>query len=438
MPTVYPADIRGLVTTLLVSVKRLPHSSREGRPKPPHNAVEGCAEPRPRPRSSPGESRRVRFLRVPGSGIQGDLLGDGPHEGDELARDGGDDDVGVLAACEEAAVALAEADLRLPGDGADVGGERLETLLDDRRDLGVVAVGPGGLGESATGAAVAGLGDAPLPAFVAARVFGGDEPDEGGELPGVVEAREVAELGDDGDGNDELDAAEGLQGLDDGEEAPGGSGFEEFLLDPGESIDLFVDGVEGLLEDDLLGSSRADDLGEVAAVGVVPVGASDVMESLSKEKGLQALLGGLEGDARGVTSAAQIADGLVLDEGDVDGGEIPGPEVARDLDGVASIGLHLVAGSLGDEGGGNDAALEIPGGEVAVKAVAAGAGFVGEDERRRLGAESSDHLVDVRLSGADRADEDRWSGAGAGGMGDRDRVFVDIHSDEKRSSLSHG
>ena len=44
MPTVDPADIRGLATTLLVSVKRLPRSRDEGRPKPPHNVVEGCAK----------------------------------------------------------------------------------------------------------------------------------------------------------------------------------------------------------------------------------------------------------------------------------------------------------------------------------------------------------------------------------------------------------
>src|SRR2546422_9665392 len=49
MPTVDPADIRGLVTTLLFTVKRLPHSRHEGRPKPPLNALEGCAKPGPRP-----------------------------------------------------------------------------------------------------------------------------------------------------------------------------------------------------------------------------------------------------------------------------------------------------------------------------------------------------------------------------------------------------
>ena len=59
MPTVDPADIRGLVTTLLFTVKRLPHSRHEGRPKPPLNALEGCAKPGPRLCPISGTKRAV-------------------------------------------------------------------------------------------------------------------------------------------------------------------------------------------------------------------------------------------------------------------------------------------------------------------------------------------------------------------------------------------
>ena len=51
--TVDPADIRGLVTTLLESVGRLPRSRDEGRPEPPLNALEDCAKPGPRLGSVP-------------------------------------------------------------------------------------------------------------------------------------------------------------------------------------------------------------------------------------------------------------------------------------------------------------------------------------------------------------------------------------------------
>src|SRR5213593_692956 len=111
--TVDPADIRGLGTTLVF----------------PSGACLGLE-------SRVGGSRLVTLSRVAlfrgrapsptlpwcetiGSRGDRDLPGDGPHEGGELAGDGGDDDVGMLAAGDEAAEALAEPDLGLPGDVLD-------------------------------------------------------------------------------------------------------------------------------------------------------------------------------------------------------------------------------------------------------------------------------------------------------------------------------
>jgi len=51
MPMVDAADIRGLVTALLDSVKRVPQSKVEDRPKPAHNWVEDCVRPGPRHRT---------------------------------------------------------------------------------------------------------------------------------------------------------------------------------------------------------------------------------------------------------------------------------------------------------------------------------------------------------------------------------------------------
>ena len=64
MPTVDPADIRGLGTTLLRSVERLPYARHEGRPQPPRNAPEGGAPPGPRL----WPSRGLRAGRHAGSG----------------------------------------------------------------------------------------------------------------------------------------------------------------------------------------------------------------------------------------------------------------------------------------------------------------------------------------------------------------------------------
>ena len=92
--TVDPADIRGLGTTLEMSVRRLPRSRSEGRPEPPRNALEGCAPPGPRlfPHPAANPERDVK------SGRDRDLACDSPHEGGEFAGDGGDGDVRVLAA----------------------------------------------------------------------------------------------------------------------------------------------------------------------------------------------------------------------------------------------------------------------------------------------------------------------------------------------------
>ncbi len=105
--TVDPADIRGLGTTLEMSVRRLPRSRSEGRPQPPRNALEGCAAPGPRLFPPPAANPEREFT----SGRDRDRAGDGPHEGGELAGDGGDGDIRVLAARGQTAVACAQSHL---------------------------------------------------------------------------------------------------------------------------------------------------------------------------------------------------------------------------------------------------------------------------------------------------------------------------------------
>ena len=121
--TVDHVDIRGLGTTLLVSVGCLPRSRHEGVSQP-HNVHEGCtitgAAPPPRVGVAPGS---VRVTDSPSGGRlrrQGLGFGDRPHEGRELARDGGGDGFGVLAAREQLAIAPTEGDLRPPNIGGQV------------------------------------------------------------------------------------------------------------------------------------------------------------------------------------------------------------------------------------------------------------------------------------------------------------------------------
>ena len=116
---------------------------------------------------------------------EGYLPGNGPHEGDELAGNGGDHDIGVLAAGHEAPEALAQPHLCLPADVSYGLGETLVALLDQRRELGRVTIGPGAFDQGASRPPIAGLGDGALAALLAAGMFRRDETDEGGELAWV-------------------------------------------------------------------------------------------------------------------------------------------------------------------------------------------------------------------------------------------------------------
>ena len=83
------------------------------------------------------------------------------------------------------------------------------------------AVGPCPLDDRPAGMAVAGLGDASLPAFLAAGVLTGDEPQVCHELPWDVEAAKVAEFCHSRDGHDLLNTPEGLQRFHHRRETPG-------------------------------------------------------------------------------------------------------------------------------------------------------------------------------------------------------------------------
>src|SRR5882724_261083 len=130
--TVDHADIRGLVTTLLVSVGCLPRSRHEDLSQP-HNVHEGCTYHRGCV-SSEDRCRSLSRLRR-GRGLRS---GNRPHEGCEFARDGGGNGVGVLAARAQLAISTTEADLRPPGDVANRCREMLLARLDLLGDLGAV------------------------------------------------------------------------------------------------------------------------------------------------------------------------------------------------------------------------------------------------------------------------------------------------------------
>ena len=151
----------------------------------------------------------------------------------------------MLAARDEASKAFAQPDLRLPADVLNRLGQPVDAALNVLRDLGGMPIRPRAFDQGAPGAAVARFGHAALATRRAARILGGNQADERGQLSRRIEAREVAEFGDDGDRDEELDAAQRVQRLHDGREAPRRRALEEFRFESLEPIDLFI-GRQGL------------------------------------------------------------------------------------------------------------------------------------------------------------------------------------------------
>jgi hypothetical protein len=108
------------------------------------------------------------------------------------------------------------------------------------------------------------------------------------------------------------------------------------------------------------------------------------------------------------------------------------------LGGIPPIRLHALARLLGDEGWGHDQARDPLVGELAIQAVSARAGLVGDDESGGATVKPSKELLEVGFSRADLADVDDIGRAVGAGMGHSDRVLVDVQTDETGGRLCHG
>src|SRR5207244_4410673 len=115
--------------------------------------------------------------------------------------------------------------------------------------------------------------------------------------------------------------------------------------------------------------------------------------------------------------------------------QIAGSEQSCKIDGIAPVGLHLVAGLLGNQRRRDDLTAEPLAGQVAMQPVTAWAGLVREHEVRRLRLQTPNQFIEIRLSGPDGPDEHGRIGALALRVGHRDRIFVDVETDENRSRL---
>ena len=90
----------------------------------------------------------------------GDLAPDRPNKADKFARDGGDDDGLLFAACEHATIAGAQSDLCFPGNLANRGGNRIVAAASSPDRSSRSTIGPVSFDDEAACDEAAGFSDA--------------------------------------------------------------------------------------------------------------------------------------------------------------------------------------------------------------------------------------------------------------------------------------
>jgi hypothetical protein len=195
-----------------------------------------------------------------------------------------------------------------------------------------------------------------------------------------------------------------------------------------EAVVVFGHGPDIVLEDNLLGRRRTDDLTEPTQMRRPPMGTTCITDILAQEDGFQPVLGGLALPDGLLTGAGQVADGFVLDLGDRDRCEIPRAHQPGELYGVTSIGVDTIAGLLWEPWGGHHPAAERFLGKITIKPVPTGTGLIDEAQMLGLGQELTDQSVDVTLPGAAGAQKDDLGPPLFRGIGHGDGLLVHIQT----------
>src|SRR6202521_2591863 len=310
-------DIRGLVTALHRSVAGLPRSSiGDHRGGCPHRPFEGSPHRVRASRRRSGVSTVMSWRgppasRVSRSGARSDVPADIPDESGEFAGERDADLVVLQPAGPEPAVAVVQAQLRAPGDRADLGRLSFLTHLQGGADAGWVAVVPGRLDEDAANVTVACLGDRTEPALGAGSVFGGDQSQVSHQLARMGEAPQITELGDDGGGRDQIEPPQRHHGADEGVPAPVLDLLRQGLAQALHASLTFTDRLAVLGEGNVLGGVSEGDRGEVAFVGCRPGGLAAVAAAVTQHQRLKLLARLVPRPHRIHSCPAQVPDRLV-------------------------------------------------------------------------------------------------------------------------------
>ena len=306
----------------------------------------------------------------------------------------------------------------------------LDAVVQLAADPSLHAVVPGTLDQHPTRERVAGLGDPAAADRAAARAFARHQAEIGHELARLGEATEVADLGGDGHGHDLADATHGLERSNDRRQRPARQQVRDLLGQSGHPPLRVLDGVDIVLQHDLLGWMREAQRRQPPSIGQGPGGPAGIDPAMPQQEALQMLARLAEHPHGRGSGTDEVAHRLMRRVRHPHRGELAGPVQLRQAQRVTPVGLHPVARLARDQGrrhhhAGVTKPLELP-----LQAVAARAGLIAEAQLPPISGQPSRQLGDDL--GPVREDPKLPDLATPHTLGNRhhDRRLVDVHADK--------
>jgi len=189
------------------------------------------------------------------------------------------------------------------------------------------------------------------------------------------------------------------------------------------------------LEDDLLRWRRTDDFRKPSERRGAPRGLARLAHVLSQEKGVEAIRRGVEVTATIFTGATQSANGVVIDLGDGDGGEVARTQQPGQWAGIAAVGLDPGPSFFRNERGRHPPTVMPRLRQIAVQPLA---GRPASWANTRWLACECSCRSSVSRSRADRPQGDDLRALIWGHVGHRDGLLMDLQADIKQVRLGHG
>jgi len=312
----------------------------------------------------------------------------------------------------------------------------LQADLQLPRDLGAKAISPGGLNQDPPGMGIAALGDATLLLALSAGVFRWRQANEVHQRAGMGETAQIAQLGHQGDGRKKADPAQHGQELHQWIPTPGLRERLQLALQVLQALMPFRDHVDVVLIGDFLGRFEKMDVRQMTLIGVVPVLPAGTGMTIAQQEGLEPLAGLAQIEHGVLTAADQIANGLIVGIGDVNGLDKARLGQPCQGHGIAPISFDPVARRLGDKGGCHDPTLDALLDQMAIQPVTARPRLVDDAAVAGLLGQVTDEFID----GADMGGDGTVEGNGpiaARGKRHIGGVFVNIETQEKRARVRH-